>query len=51
MIESARFRSRPLQPTRDLGGKVFDALVRDRDVMDLVPKLVKSWEPGRYSTA
>jgi hypothetical protein len=39
-----------VQPTAELGGKVFDALFRDRDLVDVIPKLAKMWEPGRFSS-
>lgn len=47
-------RSQPpfiAQATAELGGKVFDALFRDRDLVDVIPKLAKMWEPGRFSSS
>jgi hypothetical protein len=33
---------------KDLGEKLFDSLFRDRDIIDLVPRLIKAWVPGRF---
>ena len=38
-----------LQATTALGEKLYDGLYRDRDVVDLLPKLLRVWEPGRFS--
>lgn len=37
--------------SRDIGGKLYDAVFREREVADMVPKILRSWEPMRYSAS
>jgi hypothetical protein len=39
----------PPQATAALSSKILDGLFRDRDAIDLLPRLLRAWEPGRFS--
>lgn len=35
---------------RKFGEKIVDGLLRDSDVLELLPRLLRMWEPGRFPT-
>jgi hypothetical protein len=37
------------QATTALSTKILDGLFRERDAVDLLPRLLRAWEPGRFS--
>ena len=39
------------ESTAALGATLFDGLFRDRDVVELLPRLLRAWQPNRFSPA
>jgi len=36
------------EETRDIGEQVYDAMFRDREVSEALPRIFRTWEAGRY---